>query len=252
MSPTDDGPVRHGPRSSEGVEITRVSLGSPKYYALRSMGAHRGATTTAETGPVSPMAEDATGFSQDPQPISEVDFLLTAQLVVAWAGEGGEEPRLGWWRSDLVSEFGGEDLFRRLLPGTWRWATLQGVRAAAMRRDHEIRAHDHDPDRLVTLFNLGFEIDERVEERLQHLKRSGQEPMAALPGLSDAIAPTWEQTRFADWVSGHGETEFAPSPVGRRIKGPLPKTLDLVVRRLVGALYPLSEDYPSPHFRRES
>jgi len=115
------------------------------------------------------MAENATSFSQDPVPVSEVDFLLTAQVGVAWAGEGGEEPRLGWWRSDLASEFGGEDLFRRLLPSTWRWATLQGARAAAMRRDHEIRAHDHDPDRLLTLFNLGFEIDERVEERLQHL-----------------------------------------------------------------------------------
>jgi len=191
------------------------------------------------------------GLMGDPL-VSEVDLLLTTQLAVAWAGEKGEEPRLGWWRSDLASEFGGEDLFSRLLPSTWRWATLQGARAAAMRRDHEIRAHDHDPDRLLTLFNLGFEIDERVEERLQHLKRSGQDPMSALPGLSDAITPTWEVTRFADWVSGHGETEFSASPVGRRIKGSFPKTLDLMARRLVGALYPLSDDYPSPHFRRES
>jgi hypothetical protein len=196
--------------------------------------------------------ESTPSLSRDPLPVSELDFLLTAQIAVAWAGEGGEEPRLGWWRSDLASEFGGEDLFCRLLPSTWRWATLQDARAAAMRRDRENRAHDHDADRLLTLFNLGFEIDERVEERLQHLKRSGQDPMTALPGLSDAIAPTWEETRFADWVSGHGETEFAVSPVGRRIKGSFPGTLDLMVRRLVGALYPLSEDYPSPHFRRES
>ena len=48
---------------------------------------------------------------------SEVDALLSAQIIVAWAGEGhvGDERRLGWWRSDLVSEFGGLDLFQRLL-----------------------------------------------------------------------------------------------------------------------------------------
>jgi hypothetical protein len=46
---------------------------------------------------------------------------LTVQLVVGWAGEAGENPRLGWWNTDLASEFGGEDLFRRLLPNSWRW-----------------------------------------------------------------------------------------------------------------------------------
>lgn len=197
------------------------------------------------------LAENGAGLTGDPL-LSEVDFLLTAQLAVAWAGETGEEPRLGWWRSDLASEFGGEDLFKRLLPSTWRWATLQGARAAAMRRNREIRAHDSDPDRLLSLFSLGFEIDERVDERLQQLKRSGQEPLTALPGLCDAIAPTWNKSRFADWVNGHGETQFAPSPAGRWIKGSPPSTLDAMVRRLVGALYPLSDDYPSPHYRRES
>jgi hypothetical protein len=67
--------------------------------------------------------------------LEELDFALTAQLVVAWAGESGEEQRLGWWRTDLASEFGGEDLFRRLLPNSWPWATLQAVREAARRRD---------------------------------------------------------------------------------------------------------------------
>ena len=58
--------------------------------------------------------------SDGPLPTSALDGALTAQLAVAWAGEKGEEPRLGWWRSDLASELGGEDLFRRLLPHTWR------------------------------------------------------------------------------------------------------------------------------------
>jgi hypothetical protein len=81
-------------------------------------------------------------------PMSEIDRALTAQFVVAWAGEGGEEKRLGWWRSDLVSEFGGKDLFRRLLPKTWAWAVLQAVREAARRKDAEqshflITLHPH-------------------------------------------------------------------------------------------------------------
>src|SRR5690606_27085265 len=84
-----------------------------------------------------------------PLPISEIDFALTAQITVAWAGEGGEEPRLGWWRSDLVSEYGGKDLFRRLLPHTWQWAVLQAVREAARRKDAELRAKAHDSDHVL-------------------------------------------------------------------------------------------------------
>lgn len=204
------------------------------------------------TDAVEQLVDGETSLRASPLPMSEVDFLLTAQLAVAWAGEKGEEPRLGWWRSDLVSEFGGVDLFKRLLPSTWRWATLQGVRAAAIRRDRELRTKDHDPDRMLSLFSLGFEIDERVDERLQQLKRSGQDPAIALPGLSDAIAPIWDKSGFADWVSGHGEAEFVASPVGRRIKGSAPGSLDGLVRRLVGTLCPLSDEYPLPHYRRES
>src|SRR5262245_65439951 len=100
----------------------------------------------------------------------ELDGVLTAQLIVAWGGEAGEEPRLGWWRADLCSEFGGEDLFRRLLPHTWQWATLQGAREAARRLDAQARQKDHNPDRLLTLFSVGVEIDERLDERLRDLK----------------------------------------------------------------------------------
>src|SRR3954453_6721021 len=125
-------------------------------------------------------------FELDPAPVrpqrqpialSDINHLLTAQILVAWAGEGGEDRRLGWWRSDLISEFGGEDLFKRLLPHTWQWATLQGAREAARRRDAELRAQDHDPDRILSLFSLGFDLDERVEERLLDLKRAGGTPI---------------------------------------------------------------------------
>ncbi|GAB4568166.1 MAG: hypothetical protein Tsb0020_21310 [Haliangiales bacterium] len=61
--------------------------------------------TNLELDPAPPKRKHA------PLPLSEIDFALTAQIIIAWAGEGGEEPRLSWWRSDMVSEFGsdGED-----------------------------------------------------------------------------------------------------------------------------------------------
>ena len=125
-------------------------------------------------------------------PPSDLDAAITAQFVVAWAGEtGGEqvhEKRLGWWRSDLVSEYGGQEFFRDLLPSTWRWAALQGAREAARRKDAEMRRANHDPDGIVSLYRLGFEVDERIEERLRDLKRGGEEPTQALPGLAGVFA----------------------------------------------------------------
>jgi hypothetical protein len=201
---------------------------------------------------MTPLELDSTPPKREraPLPLSEIDFALTAQIVVAWAGEGGEEPRLGWWRSDLVSEFGGEDLFRRLLPHTWEWALLQAVREAARRKDAELRSKDHDPDQILSLFSLGFELDERLEERLGDLKRSGASPRDALPRLHHGIQPTWDRDAFFDWVAGHGTADTTATPAGRLLKGPAPTSLETTVRQLVAALAPPSAAYPVPHFRR--
>ena len=198
------------------------------------------------------MEASPTRTPRSPIPMSDIDHALTTQLVVAWAGETGEEKRLGWWRSDLVSEFGGKDLFRRLLPSTGEWAVLQGARETARRKDAEIRRKDHDPDRILSLFSFGFELDERIDERLQDLKRSGRAPQEALPGLTGSIELVWNRDRFLDWVRGHGDAETTATPIGRRVKGHLPTDLDQLVRRLVGALAPLADNYPLPHFKREA
>ena len=113
-------------------------------------------------------------------PVSEIDQLLTAQIVIAWAGEAGEVKRMGWWRSDLISEFGGEDLLKRMLPNTWRWAMFQSVREVARRIDLNMRGKDHDSDTVISLYRLGFKIDERVDDRLAELKRNGSDPEVAL------------------------------------------------------------------------
>jgi hypothetical protein len=188
--------------------------------------------------------------ARSPIPLSEIDHALTAQFVVAWAGEIGEPKRLGWWRSNLISEFGGVDLFKRLLPSTWEWAVFQGAREAARRKDGEIRRQDHDPDRILSLYNFGFELDERIDERLQDHKRSGRSPYDALPNLRDGIEPTWNRDRFVDWIKGHGSAETTAAPIGRRLKGDPPTDFMLTVRRLVSALDPIGDTYPLPHFRK--
>ena len=193
---------------------------------------------------------DVLPFAPTALPVSVLDRVLTAQLVVAWAGERGEEPRLGWWRTDLVSEYGGEDLFRRLLPGSWAWATLQGAREAARRVDAAARARDHDPDRIVSLFRLGFAVDERLDERLQDHKRAGRSPQEALPGLREVMGAEWSRERFLQWVEAHGPRETAPSPAGRRLRGEPPASLELLVGHMVAGLAPLGAEYPLPHYRR--
>jgi len=201
------------------------------------------------------MAGDAAPTDGDPGwgvLASEVDGVLTAQIAVAWAGEAGEARRLGWWRTDLVSEFGGEDLFGRLVPHTWEWAVLQAVREAARRHDAELRRRDHAPDSVVSLFSLGFELDAHIDERHQDLKRAGRPPQEALPGLKDVITRDWNRERFSDWVAGHGAIACKPSPIGRFLGSPPPSTLPEAIRRLVAALAPLSDDYPLPHYRRPS
>lgn len=193
----------------------------------------------------------------NPIPTSILDAILTAQICVAWAGEGhrdAECPRLGWWNCDLVSEFGGEDLFRRLAPHTWRWAVLEAVREAARAVDAQLRSADHDPDALVSLFHLGFELDERLDERLLDLKRGGALPTAALPGLAEVLGTAedaeWDRQAFADWLDGHPSASYSAAPSGRRLSGPPPEDAERCVQALVAALAPLVDTYPLPHFRR--
>lgn len=178
-----------------------------------------------------------------------LDRVLVAQLIVAWAGEGGEdEPRMGWWRTDLLSTFGGEDLFARLLPYTWQWGVLRAVREAARRREAVLIERHHDPDRIVSLFHLGFAVDERVAERLSEFERSQVQRAEALPRLHEMITAGWDRGRFLAWIREHASHDYEIVPTGRRLRGPAPADLEERVSALVGALDPLAEGYPLPHF----
>jgi len=185
-----------------------------------------------------------------PVSVEALDAVLTAQLAVAWAGEAGDpegdDRRLGWWRTDLHSEFGGQDLFERLLPATWRWAMLQAAREAARRMDAAARAGVHDPDRLRTLFHLGPAVDAAVDDRLLDLKRHGRPPVEALPGLRAVLTDRWSQPAFADWLARHGSPEFSAVPAGRRLRTP-PAAADRLAAALLAVLLPLPDRYPLPH-----
>jgi hypothetical protein len=180
------------------------------------------------------------------------DAILTIQLMVAWAGEAGDPPRLGWWRTDMVSEYGGEDLFRRLLPNTWQWATLQAAREAARRADASSRREAHDADDLVSLYGLGVESDRRLDERLADLVRSGRAPVEALPGLSPWLDQPFDRAAFEAWLREQGEPATVAAPVGRRLKGVHPAEVETAARSLAAALVPLGDVYPLPHYRRGS
>lgn len=197
------------------------------------------------------MSEITTAEQRAPIPLSEIDGLLCAQLIVAWAGEKGndDERRLGWWRTDLLSEFGGRNFLSRLLPRTGEWAVLQAVREAARRTDESARERGHDSDLLISLYSLGFDIDERVDERFQELKRAGEPPAEALPSLRPMLDEPWSEQGFVDWAEGHGKGEFTVTASGRRMKGKLPSSLDMITRRLVSALVPIVDEYPLPHFK---
>lgn len=183
-------------------------------------------------------------------PLSDLDRLLTAQIIVAWAGERGEDPRLGWWHSDLTSEFGGRAFFTDLLPRSWDWAMYQSAREAARRTDAALRARSSDADRLLSLYSLGFDLDQDLDQRLLDLKHQGQPPEQALPGLQDLLTAPFERDRFLAWVQGHGDGTYTTEPVGRRLTGPPPAGANLLLRRLVAALCPLADAYPLPHFQK--
>ncbi len=236
-------PLERPPREPPGTLLGAGAVWYPRPpSAVPVPGGARGMPAATPNAPLS--------VADIRVPAATLDAILAAQLVVAWAGEGGEAPRLKWWKTDLASEFGGEDLFRRLLPHTWQWAVLEAVREAARRRDAELRAQDHDPDRLITLFRLGFEVDERLDERLADLKRAATPPQTALPGLKEVTGAPWSKELFSNWAAGHGEAAWVAAPVGRRLKGDPPASVELLVKKLVAALHPLADAYPMPHYRR--
>lgn len=185
-----------------------------------------------------------------PLPDATLDTILAVQLLLAWAGEGRCEPRrLGWWDTDLIDEAGGGDLFARLMPRTHAWASLEAAREAARRTDAKARSKMADPDKMRTLFFLGFDVDEQLDDRLAALKRDEPSPQTALSLLTTLSGPFQKEKLASLLRRDAGEqVVFDVVPGGRQIKGPRPTTPDSLVRRLAVALVPFAEQYPLPFY----
>lgn len=182
-------------------------------------------------------------------PAASLDQILALQLSVAWAGEARARPaRLSWWQTDLVDPEGGGDLLSRLAPRTHAWAALDAVREAARRVDDKVRRGSGTPDRLVTLFHLGFELDEEIAQRLSDHRRHQLTPADAL-GPSLLAGGTFDRSAFEAFLRQSGPAPRVESaPAGRRILDPAPGEPLLRAKLLVAALAPLASEYPMPHF----
>lgn len=181
---------------------------------------------------------------------AQLDAILVRQLLVAWAGEQNEEePRLGWWKTDMYSEYGGQDLFRRLAPRTALWAALEVAREAARRTD--AAARKHDKHRLLSLFYLGFDLDEALADRLATHKRSGKSPEQVFPEFAELTA-RWDAAKFEQWAKQGSRPKTEKEPAGRRLTSPAPDDPAELAQRFVHALVPLAAEYPCPHTRSAS
>jgi len=191
------------------------------------------------------MATDS--FSQ-----SALDTILALQITVAWAGEALSEPkRVGWWRTDLVDELGGGDLFKRLFPHTHQWASLEAVRQVAIQVDKQAREGMAKPDEVRTLLFWGFAVDEKLAERLSFHKRSGKKPVEVLDFPLELNAD-FVKVDFEDALRmpNHNVTHKLV-PGGREIAEAMPEALELRAKKLAAGLLPLADNYPMPFYRVE-
>lgn len=115
--------------------------------------------------------------------------------------------------------------------------------------DDQARSKAADADAVRSVFHLGFDVDEQLEDRLAAHKRSGVPPKEALPGLI-GLEDEWVATMWAEWLDKMAipETSYNVTLSGRQVRG-ADSTMPVVelVHHLVGALYAPSETYPAPH-----
>lgn len=193
---------------------------------------------------LSKITESDTSFSD-----STLDMILALQITVAWAGEGlCDPPRLNWWRTDLYDELGGGDLFRRLMPKTHLWASLEAIRQAAIRYDQLERLKTADSEQIRTLFYWGFIVDQLLSDRLMNHKLSSADPIEVLNFPIDLKAP-FEKPSFEEAIRiPNHPIDFKVVSIGRELSGTIPESYELQAKRLIAGLLPLSDKYPMPFF----
>lgn len=181
---------------------------------------------------------------------TQLDDILTIQLSVAWAGEGRCDPtRLGWWSTALVDEFDGLDMLERIMPKTYKWAALEVVRRVARLLDDQERLKASDPDKVRSIFHLGFKIDEQLDDRLTWLKKNSKAPQEALPNMI-GFKDEWVPEMWSQWFEAMNieSVAFKVTPGGRAIKvSNATNEPNQLIRQLLGTLHTPPEVYPTPH-----
>lgn len=184
-------------------------------------------------------------------PNSVLDGILGLQIAVAWAGEGGcGDSRLGWWNSGLADNDGGRDFFARATPASAEWSTLDAVRRGARMVDAQLRrARRGDPDRVRTLFFLGFDIDEQLDARLRTHKQLASRPQDVLAVPLPLNAP-FDAAAFETFLGSLGTAPpYRIVSGGREIQSRLPQSIELTIGHLAAALRPFAPQYPMPFYR---
>ena len=221
--------------------------------ARRSLSVQR-AVDTERYHPFTPLVEPCAIMPHlTPQ---ELDEILSVQLLLAWAGEtpGGDQPRLGWWKTDVIDDDAGGDLWKRLLPRTYRWAGLDAARRAAYLTDERLRRPAKNADSQRTLFHFGFEIDEVLAERLAHHVLEARTPVEVLP-LLRTVGSGFDRARLVKSLGPDNvDASFKVVAGGRQLKKVAAETLPARARRLGLALLsaPTSQAYPVPFVLEET
>jgi hypothetical protein len=168
----------------------------------------------------------------------QLDEILALQLALAWAGEspGGQHPRLGWWRTDLVDPEGGGGLWSRLLPRTHQWAGLDAARRAARLVDDRLRHENARADDMLTLFHFGFELDEALDERLAHHRFEAYPPVEVLPLLQITGGPLDREALLAQLTAPGLDITYKVAPGARQLKARAGEGPVFQARRLAGAM----------------
>jgi len=181
----------------------------------------------------------------------ELDHILCLQFTLAWAGETpaeeDDDERLRWWNTDLLHPDAGMELFNQLFPKTAPWAALCSAREAARRTDHKAREGAADAGDFLSLFSLGFAVDEQLDERIAELRRTGRPPNEALPGLFSMTLPL-DRAALTVCLSRSG-ARWQLSPNGRRLTGAPPDSLTEAVDHLASAIRTLPSTWMAPHYR---
>jgi len=180
-----------------------------------------------------------------------LDKILAVQIGVAWAGE---DERMGWWGSAVADEFGGFTQLQDLAPSSAHWLALKCVREVAKRVDEHARGSASDADNIYTIYRLGFEIDEQLDQRLTdliHRKAPLSTLLNHIDWLPNPIEQDWDKEAFNQWLRGltSNRGQHKDEALGRRIVGDPPADLVEKVSKMANHLWPLNDKYVVPHFK---